>query len=371
LKIEKGVNRYILEFDKCDKTQHNRVGGKCASLGSMIQADAPVPPGFAVTVEAYSTLLDQNDLRSRMKAQISQIDQSSVVSEAEHGEALRDMILAEPMPADVEAAIRTAYTELCVVNNINELPVAVRSSATAEDLPGASFAGQQDTYLWIMGADAVVEHVHKCWASLFTNRAIAYRHDQGFEHDQVLMAVAVQKMVNSRAAGVAMTLNPVNGDRSKVVIDASFGLGEAVVSGEVTPDNFMVDKIILEPISEKISPKHIEIVPDFANKCVVTKPVDPTRQTLPSITRDELIAVAAIAKRAEKFYGTPQDVEWAIDPELSAPNNVVVLQSRPETVWTQKQKEEAENKPKKEVKTGVYGVLGTLMTPVKTGVKKE
>lgn len=364
-------DRYVLGFEQCDKTQHNRVGGKCASLGAMIQADAPVPPGFAVTVEGYSALLDQNNLRSRIKAQIDQIDQESVTSEAKHGEALRDMILAEAMPADVESAIRTAYADLCAANDSAELPVAVRSSATAEDLPGASFAGQQDSYLWIMGADAVVEHVQKCWSSLFTNRAIAYRHDQGFEHDQVLMAVAVQKMVNARAAGVAMTLNPINGDRSKVVIDASFGLGESVVSGEVTPDNFMVDKIILQPVSEKISPKHIEIVPDFDNKCVVTKPIDPARQTQPSITRDELLAVAAIAKQAEKFYGTPQDVEWAIDPELPAPNNVVVLQSRPETVWTQKQKEDADNKQKKKAQTGVYGVLGTLMTPVQTGVKKK
>ena len=365
------TNHYILSFEECDKSQHNRVGGKCASLGSMISAGAPVPPGFAVTVDGYSALLSQNDLKARIKAEIDQIDQTSVTSEAEHGEALRDMILAETMPPAVDAAIRQAYAELCAANNTDELPVAVRSSATAEDLPGASFAGQQDTYLWIMGEDAVVEHVHKCWASLFTNRAIAYRHDQGFEHDQVLMAVAVQKMVNARAAGVAMTLNPVNGDRSKVVIDSSYGLGESVVSGEVTPDNFMVDKIILEPVSQKISPKHIEIVPDFANKCVITRPVEPARQTLPSISREELIAVAAIAKRAEKFYGTPQDVEWAIDPELAAPDNVVVLQSRPETVWTQKQKADAENKPKKKVQTGVYGVLGTLMTPVKTGIKKK
>ncbi len=365
------LEKYILNFENCDKSQHHRVGGKCASLGAMIKADAPVPPGFAVTVEAYSALLDQNGLRDRISEEISQIDQSSVTSEAEHGEALRDMILAELIPAEIETAVRQAYDELCQANNSTELPVAVRSSATAEDLPNASFAGQQDTYLWIMGAEAVIEHVHKCWASLFTNRAIAYRHDQGFKHEQVLMAVAVQKMVNSRAAGVAMTLNPVNGDRSKVVIDASFGLGEAVVSGEVTPDNFVVDKIILEPVSQKISPKHIEIIPDFANKCVVTKPVEPARQTLPSLNRDEVLAVAAIAKRAEKFYGTPQDVEWAIDPELEAPNNVVVLQSRPETVWTQKQKEEANNKPKKNIQTGVYGVLGTLMTPVKTGVKKE
>lgn len=365
------TNQYILSFGQCDKSQHNRVGGKCASLGAMISAGAPVPPGFAVTVDGYSALLKQNDLKARIKVEIDQIDQTSVTSEAEHGEALRDMILAEQMPEAVDAAIRQAYVDLCAANNTDELPVAVRSSATAEDLPGASFAGQQDTYLWIMGADAVVEHVHKCWASLFTNRAIAYRHDQGFEHDQVLMAVAVQKMVNARAAGVAMTLNPINGDRSKVVIDSSFGLGESVVSGEVTPDNFMVDKIILEPVSQKISPKHIEIVPDFANKCVVTRPVESARQTLPSISREELIAVAAIAKRAEKFYGTPQDVEWAIDPELEAPDNVVVLQSRPETVWTQKQKADAEGKPKKKVQTGVYGVLGTLMTPVKTGVKKK
>jgi pyruvate,water dikinase len=250
---------------------------------------------------------------------------------------------------------------LCQTVGLADVPVAVRSSATAEDLPSYSFAGQQDTYLWVIGADAVVKHVRKCWSSLYTARALSYRRDNGFAHDKVLMSVGVQKMVNAKAAGVAFTLNPINGDRSKIAIDSSWGLGEAVVGGEVTPDNFLIDKVIFEVVNRVISPKHIEFVADQTQGCVVKREVEAERQGQPSLTHEELIAVAQMAKRAEKFYGRPQDVEWAVDADLSPPHNIVILQSRPETVWSRQERRAVGSSHA----TGIAGILDTLMTGVK------
>jgi pyruvate,water dikinase len=212
-----------------------------------------------------------------------------------------------------------------------------------------------------MGADAVVEHVRKCWSSLYTARAISYRHDKGFAHEKVLMAVGVQKMVNAKAAGVAFTLNPINGDRSKIAIDSSWGLGEAVVGGEVTPDNFLIDKVIFEVVNRVISAKQIEFVVDQANCCVVKREVEPERQIQPSLSHEELMAVAKMAKQAERFYGRPQDVEWAIDADLPPPDNVVVLQSRAETVWSQQERQRVGAGHT----FGIAGVVDTLIAGVK------
>ncbi len=350
---------YILLFQQCEKSQHARVGGKCASLGAMIQAGAPVPPGFAVTTDAYSVMMATNDLGAHIQQHIGELDFARLADEEAISRHLRGIIEQTPIPFEIENAIRDAYAEMCETYAM-EIPVAVRSSATAEDLPGASFAGQQDTFLWIVGADNVVTHVRKCWSSLYTARAISYRHDNGFPHDKVLMSVGVQKMVNARAAGVAMTLNPINGDRSKIVIDASWGLGETVVGGIVTPDNFVVDKVIFEIVGRTISDKHIEIVADVAGRKVIEREIESERRALPALTDAEVIAVAKIAKRAEKFYSAPQDVEWALDAELSTPDNVVVLQSRPETVWSQKQAAS-----KTAVSSGLDSVVDALLAPLK------
>jgi pyruvate,water dikinase len=213
-----------------------------------------------------------------------------------------------------------------------EVPVAVRSSATAEDLPDASFAGQQDTYLWQIGLEAVTEHIRKCWASLFTSRAIIYRLKNDIPNEGLSMAVVVQKMVDSRVAGVAITMNPANGDRSKLTIDSSWGVGEMVVSGQVTPDNIVLDKITLRVVSEHIGNKHAELVPDPGTQTLVERPVPAGRAGVRSLTNDELTAVARMAKRAEKHYGCPQDIEWALDADLPDGENLLLLQSRPETV---------------------------------------
>ncbi|HXV44362.1 MAG TPA: PEP/pyruvate-binding domain-containing protein [Anaerolineae bacterium] len=354
-------NPYILTFEQCDALNHARVGGKCASLGAMIQAGAPVPPGFAVTTDAYLNMLGTNHLSECIHVWLERLNPEDVRAEEKYSHTIRQLIEETPMAAKIEEAIRGAYEMLCQRIGMADVPVAVRSSATAEDLPGYSFAGQQDTYLWVMGADAVVEHVRKCWSSLYTARAISYRHDNDFAHKKVLMAVGVQKMVNAKAAGVAFTLNPINGDRSKIAIDSSWGLGEAVVGGEVTPDNFLIDKVIFEVVNRVISPKHIEFVVDQANGRVVKREVEPERQSQPSLSHEELIAVAKMAKQAERFYGRPQDVEWAIDADLPPPDNVVVLQSRAETVWSQQERQRVGASHA----TGIAGVVDTLISGVR------
>jgi pyruvate,water dikinase len=353
---------YILTFEKCGAGTHALVGGKCASLGSLTHAGASVPPGFAITTDAYARMLTINNLAECIHVWLQRLNPEDVRTEERYSQTIRRLIEETPLPAEIENYIRIAYQDLCEQVGTADVPVAVRSSATAEDLPNFSFAGQQDTYLWIVGADSVVKHVRKCWSSLYTARAISYRHDNGFPHEQVLMAVGIQKMVNAKAAGVAMTLNPLNGDRSKIVIDSSWGLGETVVGGLVTPDNFVVDKVILEIVKQIVSPKHIELVADVAGQRVVERPIDGDRQTQPSLTRDEVLAVARIAKRAEQHYGTPQDVEWAIDADLPPSDNLVLLQSRPETVWSQKTSRQAGSTAMNQ--TGVQSVLNTLLMPL-------
>jgi pyruvate,water dikinase len=349
------MSAFTLRFGEIGKADHARVGGKCASLGEMTQAGVAVPPGFAVTTDAYLAMLDETRLREEIEAQIARVDFDSVDSLDRAAQAIQIRFRSHHLPAAVEAAIRAGYAEIG-----EGTPVAVRSSATAEDLPDASFAGQQDTYLWVMGSDDVVEHVRDCWASLFTARAMKYRHDAKLGQIEVLMSVAVQKMVNARAAGVAMTLDPLTGDRTKIVIDASYGLGELVVSGVVTPDNYRVEKVLMEVVERRISDKHLELVPDAAAASTVEREVDPVRRKVQCLSDAEILAVARLAKELERRNGCPQDVEWAIDADLPAGQNLLALQARPETVWSQKPKE----KPKSAYATGMMGIVGALNNPV-------
>jgi pyruvate,water dikinase len=253
---------------------------------------------------------------------------------------------------DAEEMIRAGYVNLCAQAGTADLPVAVRSSATAEDQPDASFAGQQDTYLWIRGSDEVVNHVVRCWASMYNDRAIAYRHERGYDHQEVAMSVAVQQMVLPKAAGVAFTLNPTNGDRSSIVIDSAFGLGESVVSGTVTPDNYIVDKVIFEITKRTVSAKELECVVE--GDVVVERPLDAGRSISPSITDAEIKAIARLARQAEKHFGRPQDVEWAV-----VGDEIFLLQSRPETVWSNKPRQVSSG-----VLSGIEGVVSNLLRPV-------
>lgn len=346
---------FVLPFTTIGRADHNRVGGKCASLGEMTQAGVAVPPGFAVTTDAYRAMLDEHGLRAEIERHIATIDHDDLDSIDRAAQSIRVRIRSHHMPEAVEAAIRAAYAEIG-----SDLPVAVRSSATAEDLPDASFAGQQDTYLWVIGGDDVIDRVRDCWASLYTTRAVAYREKNDIPQVDVDMSVAVQKMVNAKAAGVAMTLDPNTGDRTRIVIDASWGLGETVVSGLVTPDNFSVEKVLEEIIDRKISDKHVELVGCCDNQQAVEREVEAERRNIPSVTDEEILAIARLAKALERQNKCPQDIEWAIDADLPAGENLLALQARPETIWSQKPKE----KPKSAYMTGMMGIVNTLNNPI-------
>ena len=334
-RVDAAVSGQIVWFDRYTRGDAPRVGGKNASLGEMTAAGLPVPPGFAVTTDAYARIWRDRGLVDDVNSMLRSIEHDDAASNRRVSAEIRSRIEAAPFPGDCAGDIAEAYQALCRHCGVDDVPVAIRSSATAEDMPEASFAGQQDSYLWIRGADDVVRHVQRCWSSLFTDRAIAYRYTMGYLHQPVAMSVGVQKMVDPVAAGVAFTLNPINGDRSQVAIDTSWGLGEAVVSGEVNPDNFLVDKVLRTVVSRKISDKHTEYV--VTDSGVVEKlDVPPERRNQPSLNDDDLVRVAILARRAEKHYGCPQDVEWALDRHLPPGENVVMLQSRPETVWSTK-----------------------------------
>jgi pyruvate, water dikinase len=340
---------YTLPFASVSAADHARVGGKCASLGAMTQAGVAVPPGFAVTTDAYRAMLEAHGLSAEIARHLKGLDAGNATALDKAAQNIRQRIGSHPIPKPVEDAIRKSFAEM------GNHPVAVRSSATAEDLPDASFAGQQDTYLWIKGIDQVLDKVRDCWASLYTARAIAYREKNKITHTDVLMSVGVQKMVNAKCAGVAMTLDPLTGDRTRIVIDASWGLGETVVSGTVTPDNFTVEKVLEQILVRKISDKHIELVGDAKAGLAVERPVEKARRKKPSLTDAEIIAVARLAKSLEKQNKCPQDIEWAIDADLPEGQNLLALQARPETVWSQKKKAAASN-----YGLGMMGIVESL-----------
>ena len=333
------------------------VGGKCASLGAMTRAGLPVPPGFAVTTHAFSDSMSRDHVGPHLHALLDTLDVNDLHALTEAAGRCRQMVLDAGPSQAAEAVIRDGYRQLCDQTGIDNIAVAVRSSATAEDQPDASFAGQQDTYLWIRGADSVVNHVVRCWASLYTDRAISYRHENGYPHADVAMSVAVQQMVLPKAAGVAFTLNPTNGDRSTIVIDSAFGLGESVLSGSVTPDNYMIDKVIFEITKRTVSAKELECC--IEGDRVVERPLDVDRSTAPSLSDDEIKSIAKLARQAEKHFGRPQDVEWAVTVDDGGVFTVHLLQSRPETVWSNKPRQVSQG-----VHTGVEGVVGNLLRPV-------
>ena len=282
----------ILDFRKLNKESLPLVGGKNASLGEMINADIRVPPGFAVTTNSYAVFMEKAGINKTIFSLLSDLDPDDIDVLNQSAEQVQEMIKTAVIPDDVQKIIGNGYSTLCEECEVDDLPVAVRSSATAEDLPTASFAGQQDTYLWMTGTDRVIESVRKCWASLYTPRAISYRVKNDFPHDKVLISVGIQKMVNSRAAGVMFTLNPTDGDISKVVIEGSWGLGETVVSGSVNPDKFVVDKVMGEINERTISTKHIECIFDLEKGETVDADVDEDQQCVCCLEDPEIKALA-------------------------------------------------------------------------------
>jgi pyruvate,water dikinase len=353
----------VLWFEELRKEDVPIVGGKNANLGEMIKAGIPVPPGFAITAYAYRKFIEETGIAQKIYGIIQETvtDMNNPQQYEEASRKIRELIESTPMPKEIEEAIRNAYAQLNMRTNTSEVFVAVRSSATAEDLPDASFAGQQETFLNVKGVDELLEKTVKCWSSLFTPRAIFYRTQKGFPHEKVLISVGVQRMVNSRAAGVMFTIDPVTGDPSKIVIEGNYGLGESVVSGAVTPDDYIVDKKTLKILEKRIGKKTVEYIRDPETGKTVHLEVSPERQAQPCLTDEEIVKLAELGKKIEEHYGKPQDIEWAIERDASFPDNIFIVQSRPETVWSMR-KVEAEKpeavgfKPAAELKVVAKGI---------------
>jgi pyruvate, water dikinase len=332
----------IAWFDRHNPANEPVLGGKNTSLGILTMAGLPVPPGFAVTARAYRKAFEETGIVAHLESLMAELDPTDAAQLTTTGTTARDLVVNAGLPAWLVDEVHSAYAVLSKRCGSTDLPVAVRSSATCEDQPDASFAGEHDTYLWIRSAEEVTAHLLRCWASLYTDRAIAYRRKVNYPEAGAAMSVGIQQMVLPRAAGVAFTLNPLDGDRSQIAIDASWGLGEAVVSGSVTPDSFLVDKVLGEITRRVISPKTVEHTLDD-NDHVVEVEVDEARRNVACVSDEEVRAIAKLARRAEKHYGTPHDVEGAIDPLLPEGETVVLLQSRPETVWSRRTREHVDH----------------------------
>ncbi len=325
----------MLWFEQAEATSVHLVGGKCASLGELSRTGVDVPVGFAVTTEAHRAFLRENRIHEQVADMVTSLDLSDVVRVGAVSAEIRTIVESAEIPAAVEDAIRSAHASL-LDRCGGAQAVAVRSSATAEDHYTASFAGQLDTFLWVVGIEAVLASVLRCWGGLYTPHAIIYRQRAGFAEEESIMSVGVQQMVDARSAGVMFTLNPINGDRSKIMIEACWGLGEGVVKGDVNPDRFLVDKVTLEILDRTVADKRREYryLPD--SDSVEPLELDPERSVRPAVSDDEVRNLARLAKRIERHYGRPQDIEWAIGPRKGDSDGVHVLQSRAETVWSQR-----------------------------------
>ncbi len=351
----------VLWFETLRNTDVPIVGGKNASLGEMINAGMPVPPGFAVTAHAYERFIKQTGIAKKIYQIIGETvtDPNNPKQYDVASKKIRELIEKTTMPPKIASSIRAAYKKLNTRLNLKDAFVAVRSSATAEDLPDASFAGQQETYLNVKGSEELLEKVVKCWSSLFTPRAIFYRNEKGFAHEKVFISVGVQKMVNSRAAGVMFTINPVTGETDEIVIEGNYGLGETVVSGAVNPDDFVVDKATLKIEERRIARKTVQYIRNPKTGKTVHLDVPAEKQKESCVNDEEIIHLSKLAQLIEAHYKKAMDIEWAIDKDLSFPENIFVVQARPETVWSAKGMASTgvdEVKPHEELKVAVKGI---------------
>ncbi len=323
----------VVWLEEVGKEDISVVGGKGASLGEMINIGIPVPGGFAVTAQAFRQFIERAGIAKALFDSLK-VDVNNPEELLKAEERAKSIVMGAEVPKDIENAIKERYRELCEREG-EEVFVAVRSSATAEDLPDASFAGQQETYLNVRGADAVFEAVRKCWASLYGARAIFYRVEQGFEHERVNLSAIVQKMVDSEKSGVMFSSQPSTGE-PQVVIEAAWGLGETVVSGSVSPDNYVVDRSSKKIVHKMVATKEIMTVRDPETFQTVTIPVPPEKRNAQVLTESEILDLAKYAEILEKHYGIPQDIEWGIEK-----NKIYILQSRPITTIAKRAKEAA------------------------------
>jgi pyruvate,water dikinase len=323
------IKKHVIWLKDCSSQYYLQVGGKNANLGEMLQIGLRVPPGFAVTTHAFDTFWEKERVRNQIIRILSEIPSEDVKALEEAGRDVRSLIESSPIPESIAKQIRGNYKKLCKLCGVSDLPVAVRSSATSEDTRMASFAGLHDSYLCVRGESEVVQHILKCWASLFTDRVIAYRNHIGWPHHKVTISVGVQKMVNAKCAGVMFTIDPVAGDPDKITIEGNWGLGESVVKGEVSPDHFVVDKGSLEILNKTIAPKTLCYQRGENQVERIEPPIE--KQNQPCLSHEELMELVRLGKIAEAHYQSAQDIEWAIDADLPFPENIFLVQTRPVT----------------------------------------
>lgn len=310
---------YVLEFREIDKTQLLLAGGKGSNLGELSKIHGiQVPEGFCVTTEGYQKALEQNEAFYALVDQLSLLKVEDRDQIGEISRKIRQIIMEVEIPSDVVKAVAHYLSRFG-----DEHAYAVRSSATAEDLPHASFAGQQDTYLNIIGKEAIMQHISKCWASLFTDRAVIYRMQNGFDHRQVYLSVIVQRMVFPQASGILFTADPITSNRKLLSIDASFGLGEALVSGLVSPDCYKVKEE--EIVDKMIATKKLAIY-GLKEGGTETQRIDPDQQKTQTLTEQQILQLARTGRQIEAYFGCPQDIEWCL-----ADDTFYIVQSRPIT----------------------------------------
>jgi pyruvate, water dikinase len=351
------VKKAIVWFDEVGKKDIASVGGKGANLGELTNSQIPVPPGFIVTSDAYYSFLEETQITEQIQQELKTLNPHDSKQLQQVAARIQKIVLRAPMPAELAKEIGSAYAKMgCGL-------VAVRSSATAEDLPDASFAGQQSTFLNVQGEKNVVRSVLECWASLFNARAIFYRSEQKYDHFKVGIAVPVQRMVQSQASGVLFTVEPVTSDKNKIVIEAVLGLGEAIVSGEVTPDLFMVDKESMRIISKKINRQEWQLIKNpltQAGELNIKAPIELEMQQQQKISDEEVLKLAEIGKRIEKHYSFPQDIEWAKEN-----GQIFITQSRPITTIKEKTSEAKSEVTAIAIISGSPSSPGVAFGPVK------
>jgi pyruvate, water dikinase len=336
---------YVAWFKDLTKDSISIAGGKGANLGIMFKLGLPVPNGFCVTAQTYKLFVEQSGIQQKILQFTKQIDIDNTAELQRIAKIIQQLIIATPMPQDIVEEIQESY-ELLGVNTSNahdlieskDAFVAVRSSATAEDLPSASFAGQQATFLNVRGKDGVVNAVRECWASLFTARAIYYREKNKFEHSKVYISAIVQQMVDSEKSGIMFTINPATNNGKEIVIEAVYGLGEAIVSGSVNPNSFLVDKESNKITKHEIKKQDWGLFRDEKGNNV-KRDISLEDQKTQIITDRQVLELARFGKKIETHYGKPQDIEWAIEHDT-----VMIVQSRAVTTFKPQEEKTAEEK---------------------------
>jgi pyruvate,water dikinase len=307
-----------------------QVGGKGGSLGELQRAGIAVPAGFVVKTVAFERFIRALERHSPVRSRVAGLSGDDLSVATACCAEIRARMTAEALPAEVLDEIAAAHAALC---GEGQTPVAVRSSATTEDAADASFAGLQDTYLWVTDLPQTLQRVRACWASLYSVESVTYRRRRGLPEEGVAMAVVVQRMVDARTAGVMFTRSPITGDRSVLTVEGSWGLGSAVVGGEVTPDRWVLGKIRGDISVREISDKLMQHVPVSIGGIEAVAVAEDLRRA-PCMSDEELLSLSTIARKVERHYGRPQDIEWAVE---RGSNAILLLQSRPETVWSAKE----------------------------------